>query len=392
MDGLLQIETAEAPQVQSTDQDPMETRWGFNGAVRDKYIEGAKAGFGELPFAKWFKIAHFTTPEEIHSTDDDPNFAREKMVTKTALSAERYLDAMLGGKTLFGQQDPQKTDWGIRFAFHGEEDLAKMEVISATLLPSLPQIRQIAENYGIPSPIGGRCDGEDPSDFGERQSCPTCWRNWIESAACSKFMLEVATNGRQVEVTDIISRTSYKKTIQPTMAELETSRDLMLESLQRGNLANQAIWTTIANELDSKERRGIDAYQNNIRKDVHAAKPQDAQLRNIQEYARAVSSNERAMPVDSNFSDEELAEIYAKRVAAKNAVQASDSWEGHRVVIGTEAAVITEAKSAGWFAAEFISGDVKGQTKNVRKDDFRNWNSAIDDLTEDFQYQSKGGQ
>lgn len=367
----LEIETAELPQVQSMGKDPMETRWGINCAVRDKFIEGSKTGFAILPFAKWFKIAHFTTPEEIHSTDDDPNFAREKLVTKTALSAERYLDAILGGKTLYGQRDPQKDDWGIRFSFHGEEDLAKMEVISATLLPSLPEIRQLAKSYGVPSPIGDRCDGEDTADFGERQSCPTCWQNWITSECCSRFMRDVASNGRNVTVTDIISRKQTSKTITPTTEELEDSRLLMIESLQRGILANQKIWTLIANELESKERRGIDTYQNNIRKDVHAAKPQDAQLRNIQEFARATSAYQAPVPVTDDLTDEERLMIYQLRVNAKREAQgdipipSAEFMEGQDVLCEGALGTITEAKSGGWYLVVMEDGS---PSKTVRKD------------------------
>lgn len=368
----LQVETAVTPQTVISGHDPMQTRWCFQGAVRDKFLEGSKAGFSELAFAKWQRVPHFTTPEEIHSTDDDPNFARERMVTKTAQSAERYLDSVLGGKTVYGQPDPQKDDWGIRFGFYGEESEAKMAVISATILPSLPEIRQIAQNFNMPSPIGDRCEGEDTVGFGERQSCPTCWASWIQSDCCARFMREVAMNGRQVEVLDVVSRATQKQIITPTIDELEQGQRVMTESLKRGLLANQKVWTEVAMELEKGERRGTDAYQNNIRKDLHATKPQDAQLAQITAYAKAVNANQVQPASGNDFTDEEMAKIYADRVAAKQAAIVPQELGaidetfsiGQPVLCDGAPGVIAEAKAAGWFDVALDNGE----TKTVRKD------------------------
>lgn len=371
----LQIETVTQPAVQSNGQDPMQTRWAIN-FVRDKYVEGAKAGFSEMAFADWQRVAYFTTPEEFHTTDDDPKVPRERPVTKTASSAERYLGSVLGGMTLQGAPDPHKEDWGVRFGFYGEEDEAKMRVISATLLPSLPDIRQIAANYNMASPIGNRCEGEDAVGFGERQSCPACWAKWIESECCDKFIDEIAHTGRQVTVTDQTSRESYKKTITPTVSELRTSQRLMTESLKRCILALQGVWVNIATELENKERRGIDAYQKKLRQDIHALKPNETGLR------VAAPANQPASVVvndpTAGMTTEEKAAYYTDLVefdafrAAKKAppqdlgtVDASDMFTaGQPVLCEDVPGYINEVKPGGWFGVVLENGE----NKTVRKD------------------------
>lgn len=379
MDGVgtaLQVEVADIPKIAADGRDPMQTRWGIQCVVRDKFIDGAKAGFGEMPFARWFKVAHFTSPEEIHSTDDDPNFARERQVTKTAESVERYLNEMLGGRTPFGEVDPHKTDWGIRFGFHGEEDRPKMEVISATLLPTLPEIRGLAARYQIPCPIEAACPGEDSVGFGERQSCPMCWRLWLDSACCDAFMEEVATHGRQVQVRDVGTGEIQSRVIAPTINEMESGRVLILESLRFGVAAAQATWTDVATELEKGERRGIDVYQNNIRKDLHAAKPQDAQMNQLREYAKVASAN-------SGGGNTDLLEMLAKsqmqtnellgKLVSQKGVNIADTSDiptitdayniGDDVLVDGEAGVIAELKTGGWYAVR-----TETDVKTVRKD------------------------
>lgn len=290
-DGLgtaLQIETATEHKTLPVGQDPMAPRWCINTAVRDKYVDGERVGFAYLPFGQWKAVTRFNTPKEIHTTDDNPNLPRERVVTETALSAQLVLDEMLGGKDVAGTRDPQKQDWGIRFGFHGEEDHAKMAVISATLLPSLSTIKQIAERLVMPSPIPDICPGEDSVDFGERETCPKCWLAWIESSVYDAYVAEVAITGRQVQVTDIVTGDQQMRVVTPSLDEFATAKTLTVESLKAGIIAGEKTWRTIAVEMEKGERRDADAYQNNIRKDVHANKPADAQLANIREYARVV--------------------------------------------------------------------------------------------------------
>ncbi len=391
----IQIQTAARPLVQSTGQDPMEARWGFQCAVRDKPVDGSKVsieqfGTGQidatLPFGKFFKLAHFDIPEEIHSTDDDENFPRERLVTKTAQSAERYLDAMLGGKTLQGHDDPQKVDWGMRFGFYGEEDLGKMAVISATLLPSLPEIRQIAENANTYSPIGDRCEGEDTVGFGERHSCPTCWAQWLDSDVCARYMREVSETGRSVEVTDVVTGRSTKQTIHVSMSELESGRAVIKESLRFGINANRTLWVTVAQELENKKRDAVDAYQDNVRKDLHATKPQDAQMAQITAFAKA--SNQFSAPVANDptagMTAKERAQYYIDlaefeefrankqsryiEVASDAEVDSGILFtEGQDVFCEDAPGRITEAKAGGWFLVVLENGE----SKTVRKDKLR---------------------
>lgn len=389
MSGLaaIQIQTTERVVVQPTGQDPMAVRWGFQCAVREKPVEGAKVsveqfGTGQidatLPFGKFFKLAHFSIPEEIHSTDDDPNFPRERLVTKTAQSAERYLDAMLGGKTLEGQRDPQKVDWGLRFSFYGEDDLGKMAVISTTLLPSLPEIRQIAINHNTVSPIGDRCDGEDTVGFGERDSCPSCWAKWIESDLCAVFMREIVQEGRGVNITNVHTGLTEHSNIRPTLAEFEAAKNVIAQSLRYGIAANRQLWVTIANELENKKRDAIDAYQDNVRKDLHATKPQDAQMAQITAVTRAVRGNDApvmgndptagmttAQKVRYYTELQEFEEFRAAKSAPKVEPPQSDGFTvGQPVLCEGAEGTLTEVKIAGWYVVTLENGE----TKTVRKD------------------------
>lgn len=189
------------------------------------------------------------------------------------------------------------------------------------------------------------------------------------------FMREVAENGRQVEVTDVVSRESRKQTIRPTFDELEASRTLTADSLRFEIMASQKVWVNIATELENKERRGIDVYQKALRQDIHALKPREAGLNTTQERVTAPMS-----VVGNDFTDEEMAKIYADRVAAKQLTEAFEDAPpptiditefavGQPVLCEGLPGVIAEVKSGGWFDVKLdgvIDGLPEGRT--VRKD------------------------
>ena len=286
---VLQVSEVSEGAVMPAGADPMIIRWGVSCGVRNKFVEGERTGFSEIPFGKFFPITQFSTPEEIHTVDE--SLPREQRVTKTALSVQLYLSEMLGGTTHRGDPDPNKADWGIRFGFHGETDHAKMAVISATLLPSLPEIRNLATTYGLPNPIGAQCGGQEEIDFEERTDCLTCWLSWVNSSVCDQYLIQTSESGRQVEVLDIMSGTRTLKVVTPTLDELGAARLLVTESLRQGVTASQNLWLTIATEIKEGERKRADTYQNNIRKDVHGTAPADQQLAQVREYARVVGGN-----------------------------------------------------------------------------------------------------
>lgn len=271
--------------------DPMEIRWGIQCGVRDKNIESWRAGFAELAFGQFFAVQRFPTVQEIHSTDDNPNFPRTQMVTKTADSVELYLSEMLAAVDGMGNPAPSKPNYGVQFGFRGETDVAKMAVISATLLPELGSIRQLAAASKIANPIGDRCDGQDPEDFKERKSCPTCWVKWIDSPLCDAHIRTVVESGMDCEEYDPVSRSSATRNVRPSAAEFERARQMVRQSLQLGLATMQSTWATLVDELEKGERRGMDQYQHNIRRDVHGTKPQDKQIAMMREFGRASAGN-----------------------------------------------------------------------------------------------------
>src|SRR5207253_648158 len=161
----------------------------------------------KLPYARFFAITKFSYPVEVHSTDETTE--RERREVNSAQFSQLYLEEMLAGKTAFGQPQANKQDLGLRIGFVDETDAGKMAVLSRTLLPTLSQIRQLAVDLNIPCPIDLECPGDDEFDFETRESCPTCWRYWTESALCDAYLEQVATEGMQVE--DV--RTSNIRTV-----------------------------------------------------------------------------------------------------------------------------------------------------------------------------------
>ncbi len=287
----IQVSLPETVLSTLTGHDPMETRWAIQCGARDKNTESWKTGFVGLPFGEFFRVARFDTMEEIHSTDDNPNFPRTRNVVRPADDVELYLSEMLGGTDSSGNIQPGKPDFGIRFGFRGETDGAKVAVISATLLPTLPYIRQFAASNGYTNPIGDRCDGQDLGDFTDRDSCPTCWSKWIKSDLCDKYIAIVIEQGMECDEYNPNTRETTTRTVRPTAEEFAQGRQMAIEALTLGLQSMQAIWTTLVDEMEKGERRGMDPYQHRIRRDVHGTKPQDKQVEMMREFGRASAGN-----------------------------------------------------------------------------------------------------
>lgn len=267
--------------------DPMETRWAIQCGVRDKNLDSWRAGFTSVPFGEFFAVSRFRTPKEIHSTDDNPNFPRSQLVTEPAQEVEVYLKEMLGGTDGAGNPAPNKLNFGIQFGFRGDEDFAKVAVISATVLPKLQVIRAFAENSKLPNPIGPKCDAQEAGDFEERATCPTCWAAWIDSELCTAHIKAVAASGMNCAEYDPVTGETNERLVRPSMADLEVAREMAKTALHAGLKANRQIWTTLVEEQEKGERRGIDQYQHNIRRDVHGTKVEDKQVAMVREFGRA---------------------------------------------------------------------------------------------------------
>lgn len=264
--------------------DPMAIRWALNPIVRHKILEGQRIKPPIIPYGRWFPLQHFNTPEEIHSTDEA--MARERIITRTALEVQTYLEEALAGKDEFGSIDVRKKNWGCQIGFFGEMDADKMAVVSKVLLPSLPEIRTICKEYGLTCPIALVCEGQDATDFDDRETCATCWLHWIRSDACASYAEIVSEEGRNVYSLD---NPNEQRLVRPSIHDFETARNSTIVSLQVGISTLQTEWGNIVAEIDKGERKGFDeaGEQQSMRKDLHQVKPADKQLQMVREYGKA---------------------------------------------------------------------------------------------------------
>lgn len=288
-----------ADRTVSEGRDPMETRWAIQCGVRDKNVDSWRSGLSGVPFGEFFAVSRFRTPKEIHSTDDNPNFPRSHIVVEPAQEAEVYLKEMLGGTDGAGNPNPNKINFGLQVGFRGDEDFAKMAVISATLLPTLQAIRAFAASSGVANPIGEQCDGQELGDAEERSTCPTCWAKWIDSELCDAHIAAVTKNGMNCVESDPLTGEARERLVRPPTSDFDTARALARTALLTGLQTNRQLWATLLEEQEKGERRGIDRYQHSIRRDVHGVKPEDKQVAMVREFGRASqsqgSSNSSAM-------------------------------------------------------------------------------------------------
>lgn len=272
-------------------RDPMETRWAIQCGVRNKMLDTWRVDLASAPFGEFFAVSRFRTPKEIHSTDDNPNFPRSQVVIEPAQEAELYLNEMLGGRDGAGNPAPNKPNFGIQFGFRGDEDFSKMAVISATVIPKLQAIRTFAAASGVANPIGDKCDAQEPGDFEERTTCPSCWVAWIDSDLCSAHIAAVAKNGMNCAERHPITGEIEQRLVRPSIEEFEIARAMVKRALHTGLAANRQIWKTLVEEQEKGERRGLDTYQHNMRRDVHGVKPEDKQVAMVREFGRASKSD-----------------------------------------------------------------------------------------------------
>lgn len=329
MDGTatapIKVEAFRNDTPERTGKDPMVVRWGFNGVVRDKYLEGNRAGFSGLPFGSFFPLARFTTPEEVHSTDE--TMERERLVTKTAESVEKYLGEVVGGRDARGNPVDNVLNFGFMSGFYGELDVSKMAVLSVTLLPTLPQIRAIAARLKMPSPISAKCEGTDARDAGrERTGCPTCWLKWIQSPVVDAYIAETMASGRQVEEFDPATGENQTRTVAPSVEDFAAAKEIVTISLGTGLAAQHSIWAEIVTDIEDKTIKGATAYQDGIRKDLHEAKPQDKDMNRIREFAEA-SKGGNAPAADNS----EILMMLAKSQAQTNEMLAAILSQGKQV-------------------------------------------------------------
>lgn len=357
--------------------DPLEIRWYLQTVEKGRILPGFEFGFAELRYAEWGPAQVFSVPEELHSVDDNPNLPKERMVQHTALEAQRKLEEQFAGKDHMGNLSPNKANKGLQIGFVGEKDAAKMKVISDTLLPSLPRIREIAKNLAMPSPIDAVCLGQDDLDFGERQTCPTCWLQWASSGLCGEYIQSVAASGRLVEDAD-----GKQWTVTPTFEELEAGRRATLTALQTGIQHQQTQWRIIVGELEKGTRNDLDegGYQHTIRKDIHQTKPQDRQLKLLKEVASASGGGNDELVrqlAQSQIETNALLRHIAQNIPTVNNLVDADNdgtpdYRQADFTIGIGDAVscdgkpgrVASVKTGGWFVVNLDNGE----TTTVRKD------------------------
>ena len=265
-----------------TAENPRAPRWGFNPMLRYQVVPFMETGQSVVPYAQWFPIRNFTRMQENHTTDETK--PRELRVEVTAAEALASLRERLNGT---GAQS--QANWGFVWGFMDEFDAAKMAVISATLVPTLSEIRSIAQELGVPSPISQKCEGTDDLDIDVREHCPTCWLQWLRSEACTTYMNRVAASGREVGERAEDGSVSYRS-VEVPIRDLETARSLMTEGFRVGLQQLSKQWGEIATEYSNPAmgRKDITDHEHTYRKDLHQVRPQDRQTQLVAEFAQNV--------------------------------------------------------------------------------------------------------
>lgn len=289
--------------------DPYKVRWGFNGVVREKFLNARETGIGILPFAKFFPITSFNTVKEFHTTDDTQ--PKESMVTIPAAAAELELV-----RNLAGQNETIKVpDLGLKIGFYDEEDTAKLAVINSTL-PTLSQIRKICAENGWENPIGEYCPSEDEFDRDGRETCPSCWLEWLLSDAYAQYCTKVSKEGVPVkEFNPEIQQYSHRL-VKVSVRDFETARDIMTDSVQTGLIALKRTWQGILKDVENEKgvQQDILEYQHGIRKDVHGIKPTDRQAVMVERSAQAFANANQANNAGLNDALTQLA-VAQKQIA-----------------------------------------------------------------------------
>ena len=261
------------------DTNPLEVRWGFNPVQRDKILDARLCGVAQVPYARFFPIRSFRSPREKHSIDW--TMPKEEIETIPAELAQREIEQSLAGKNA---QVPQ--DWGLRIAFVGERDIAKMEVLTQTILPTLTTIREICADRGFISPITDVCEGSDDIT-GNRETCPTCWNRWVNSSAGQDYFEIVVAEGLPVTERDTQTSEIVQRIVRPTMDEMLNALQLVRESFRVGLATLRDQWEVIVRETEKNERKAPTMFEDLYRRDLHANRPEDRQIAMVEKFAKA---------------------------------------------------------------------------------------------------------
>lgn len=277
----IQVDSAPLTNPTPLDTNPIEVRWGIQVVLRDKPLNAQECGWHQAPFGHFRAIHSVDVPRENHTIDwTQP---KERMVLSTAAEREAFIREAIGGA---GAQN--KVNWGFMTGFHGELDSGKMAVLSATLLPTLSEIRAISEEFGV-DVIGPVCEGSDDLDFGRREQCVTCWNRWIRSTVVDEYAARVVQHGREVHLRDPQTGNVQAIRISPTIAEFQKAKELMIESFRIGIPQLEKQWKEIAQEAETPgSGRTVTDFENAYRKDLHRNQPEDRQLAITREALRGV--------------------------------------------------------------------------------------------------------
>lgn len=299
--------------MSQVDTNPLEVRWGFNPVQRDKILDARNCGIAKVPFARFFPIRSFKTPREQHSID----WTQPKEISEIvqAEEAQRFLEDALAGKNA---QVP--IDWGFRVGFFGVRDIALMEVLTQTVLPTLDTIRELCRDNDLVCPISDVCEGSD-GDFGTRETCVMCWNKWVNSEACEKYCEIVAAVGLPVTERDAKTGALSQRVIKPTFQDFQQALEIVRAGFRAGIASLQTQWRTIVKEEEKNERQNITEFEDSYRKDLHENKPQDRQIAMVEKFAKAsagANNNQDviAMLAQSQIQTNQLLGVVASKLDA----------------------------------------------------------------------------
>lgn len=267
------VEPAES-KTPAFDPRDYEIRWGVQVAQRDKILNPRDCGIARVPYGRIFPIISFSTPREVHSTDD--TMPKEQLTVIAASEAERVLRESLAGE---GVQE--NSNWGLRTGYIGDGDVALKAVLNEILLPKLSRIRQVCEQLDIPCPIAPVCEASEDLDFEPRESCPTCWQKWLSSTSCELYAGYIADAGMAVVERDTRSGELVNRTVKPSLEEFQAAREMVRQSITTGLRTLHGQWEKIAAEIEKPDKSGrhdILDFEHSYRKDLHQGRPQDRQV------------------------------------------------------------------------------------------------------------------
>jgi hypothetical protein len=297
-------------QLRSVDpeNDPRLVRWGYNPGQRKIWIPGRKVGSRDrfVPLGEFIPMTTFETPQENCTLDEYKE--KEINVDVTAQDVQvRYMESL--------------GVWGFQSFFYGEMDVIKVYAINDIILPTLQEIRALAEV----SPIPLECDGEDEMDLAApRTHCAKCHLQWIDSPTIEAYMAEAVTSGYRKSYIDLDGK-SKTRLVKPTMEELETVRDVVRKGLKAYIIQAAADWGRIVGEYDNGERKEIYEPEHFLRKDLHQMKPQNKEVEMVERMAKATTGNTNDILAELTKSQIQIAQGQAQTNALLAALVTNNS-------------------------------------------------------------------